>query len=351
MKAQNIISEFSQVLKFQGGDPCVDILSPDHPKTKKPATLVYVSKTKDLESALNSSAVCCICEYKLIETARDHFTTKGRCLLSSSNVNLAMALVNMKFFSFRDNKTAFGKDLIHPSAIIHPTADIALSAVIGPNTTIGANCKIDENTVIGANVTIEEAVVIGKDCHIHPQVYIAHHCILGDRCEVHPQTSIGTEGYGYAHDKQWNHYRIPHLGRSVLEDDVHIGAGVSIDRGTYEDSVIKRGTKIDNHCHLAHNHSIGKNSLITAGFIVAGSTTIGKNYVAGGRTSVNGHINITDNVQTAGMSAVTKDINTPGTYAGYPLMKHKEHLRAQAIIGKLPEMKKLLSAIIKKIDL
>lgn len=351
MKVQTILDRFQDTLTLEGGDPGIEVSAAGHPATSVPNAIVYISKPEDLEKASASTAVCCVCSPGLVEQAREHFTGRGRCLLSTGEVYLAMARVNMAMFRYRRNIEPFDGEAIHPTAVIHPDAELGEGVLIGPNTTIGADTRIGDRTVIGANVTVETDVQIGADCHIHPQVYIAYRCVLGDRCEVHPQSSIGTEGFGYAQDKEWNHYRIPHFGRAILEDDVHVGACVCIDRGTYDDSVIRRGTKIDNHCHFAHNHSIGEKGLFTAGFMMAGSSTIGNHFVAGGRTSVSGHLTVTDNVQTAGMSLVSKDVKEPGNYAGYPLLPHKDHLRAQALIARLPEMKKLLGVIKKKLDL
>jgi len=351
LKVQSILDRFQDSLTLVSGDPSVDVRTPAHPATVEPNAIVYIATAEDLEKARESTAICCVCTPELVAAASDHFGQNGKCLLSTEDAYLAMARINMVMFRYQTNLQPFDGQAIHPSAVIHPTAELGEEVLVGPNTTVGANTRIGDRTILGPNVCVESDVVIGADCHLHPQVYIAHQCVLGDRCEVQPQSSIGTEGFGYAHDREWNHHRIPHYGRTILEDDVHLGACVCVDRGTYEDSVIKRGTKIDNHCHLAHNHVIGENSLITAGFIMAGSTTIGKHYVAGGRTSVNGHIRITDNVQTAGMSVVSNNIDEPGNYAGYPLMPHRDHLRVQALVGKLPEMKRLLVAIRKKLDL
>jgi UDP-3-O-[3-hydroxymyristoyl] glucosamine N-acyltransferase len=163
---------------------------------------------------------------------------------------------------------------------------------------------------------------------------------LGNKVEVQPTTTIGTAGYGYAHDAEGNHHHIPHYGKVILHDEVQIGAGVNIDRGVFDNTVIGRGTKIDNHCHFAHNLQVGEKCLITAGFIVAGSTKIGNNYVTGGRVSMSGHIEIADNVQTGAMTVVTKSLEQPGNYAGFPMQDHREALKTQISLIALPSMRK-----------
>ena len=124
---------------------------------------------------------------------------------------------------------------------------------------------------------------------IHAHVYVGHSCVIGHNCEIMPQAVIGSEGFGYAHDHLGNHYRVPHTGRVVLADDVHIGALSTIDRGTINDSTIGQGTKIDNHVHLAHNSIVGKNGLITAHVVMAGSSTLGDNFMVGGNSAIAGH--------------------------------------------------------------
>ncbi|MCC6138171.1 MAG: UDP-3-O-(3-hydroxymyristoyl)glucosamine N-acyltransferase, partial [Bdellovibrionaceae bacterium] len=230
------------------------------------------------------------------------------------------------------------------------SAKVAETATLGPGVVLGENVVIGENTYIGANTVIEQNVSIGNNCTLHPLVYVGHSCSIGNNCEILPNTSIGTDGFGYAHDEKWNHYRIPHSGRVILEDDVHVGSNCSIDRGSIEDSIIGRGTKIDNQCHLAHNSVLGRNCLITANFAMAGSSKIGNNFVTGGSTSVTGHITITDNVQVGGMSGVTKSITEPGQYGGFPLQKMQDYLRTKAAIAKIAEMRETLRALVKNKD-
>ena len=234
------------------------------------------------------------------------------------------------------------------NVIIPESCQVADSAVIRPGVVLGENVIIGQNTYIGANTVIESDAVIGDNTTIHPLVYIGHSCRIGSSCEILPNTCIGSEGYGYAHDERWNHYRIAHSGRVIIKDDVHIGANCSIDRGSLEDTVIGQGTKIDNQCHFAHNSIIGKNALITAQFGMAGSSTIGNHFVSGGKASVTGHITITDNVQIGGMSGVTKSITESGQYGGFPLQKMQDYLKTKAALLKLTEMRATFKEFMKQ---
>lgn len=271
---------------------------------------------------------------------------KNKTWLLSPNPELAMRFIKNEFFL----KTPYRNQniqTVHPSAIVDSTATIDETAEIGPGVVISSGVEIGARTYIGANSVIEKNVKIGSDTTIHPLVCIGHSCVVGNHCEIMSNSVIGSEGYGYAHDEKWNHYRIPHSGRVVLHDDVHIGACCTIDRGTIEDTVIGQGTKMDNQCHLAHNSVIGKNCLITAQFGMAGSSKIGNNFVSGGKASVTGHVTITDNVQISGMSGVTKSITEPGQYGGFPLQPLRDYLKTKAALVQLPELRKKIESFLK----
>lgn len=306
-------------------------------------SLVYITQDKWMEAA--ESSLCTLILAPKNSAGKIPATTAKTWFLSP-NPELLMAKIKNDFFLAtpyknthlpRRSNTAFVPD----SCTVADSATIAHGVVLGENVVIGENCYI------GANSIIEEGTQVGADTTIHPLVYIGHSCVIGERCEVLPNSSIGTEGYGYAHDERWNHYRIPHSGRVILENDVHVGANCAIDRGSLGDTVIGRGTKIDNQVHLAHNSIIGTNGLITAQFGMAGSSKIGNNFVTGGKTSVTGHISITDNVQIAGMSGVTKSITEPGQYGGFPLQKMQDYLKTKAALAKLPEIRESLRQLLK----
>ncbi len=309
--------------------------------------LIFVSSPTHLKEALKSSAQAWVVHNKLISQVPDSIPV----VLSSPNVQLVMALIGKKFFPITKNRQPISGPRIHERAQIADSAKIGEDCIIGPGAVIGDRCCVGPRTVIGANAVLEPDVKIGEDCHIHPLVFIGHSCELGHRCEIHPNTTIGSEGYGYAQDNAFNHYRITHYGRVIIEDDVHIGAGVQIDRGTFLDSRIGSGTKIDNHCHFGHNIQIGKNSLITGGMITAGSARLGSYCVFGGRTTIAGHLEICDKVQIGGLSGITKSISQPGEYGGHPLQPIKNELRTRAAIKELPKLVQQIRQILKHLGL
>jgi UDP-3-O-[3-hydroxymyristoyl] glucosamine N-acyltransferase len=306
-------------------------------------SLVFVNSAKHLTVALASKASVIL----IPQTTPKESLPLSKTWVLCPNPELTMRFIKNEFF-FKTPYRAALIQLIHPSAHIDQGALIDSTAEVGPGVVIAAGVEIGARSYIGANSVIEKNVKIGNDTTIHPLVYIGHGCMIGDRCEIKSNTTVGSEGYGYAHDDKWNHYRIPHSGRVIIHNDVHIGANCSIDRGTIEDTVIGEGTKIDNQCHLAHNSVLGKNALITAQFGMAGSSVIGNNFISGGKASVTGHIKITDNVQISGMSGVTKNIDKPGQYGGFPLQPLKDYLKTKAALVQLHDLRKQIQDFIKR---
>jgi len=362
--AGDIVAKFPNLLHLLHGDPDTPVTKPCAISTPEHGCIVFVPDRQSLETALRGPVAVLAVDERLAQAFDKDLPSEAgtRVVLAAANVDLAMARVCRTFFPVRVGESGFDGKRIHPSAVIAVSALIGEDTVIGPCAVIGANARIGRSCIIGGNSHIEaEASVddgtrihphVDDGTRIHPHVFIAHGTVIGKNCEVQPMSSLGTEGYGYAHDEEFNHYRHVHYGRLVIEDDVHIGAGVFIDRGRFEDSVIGRGTKIDNYCHLAHNVRIGRNCLITGGFAAAGSVTIGDNNVFGGRASVTDHVTLGDNMQFAGLSAIGKDVDEPGgRFGGYPLQPVAEFLKANACIAKLPRMRKDIDAIKRKLGM
>jgi UDP-3-O-[3-hydroxymyristoyl] glucosamine N-acyltransferase len=307
-------------------------------------TLVYIANNKWFANVVNSPCTLVLASDTFKEKVQ---TSPNKVWFFCKNPELLMVDIKKSYFLATPYRTPH-MSLRASTAVIHESAMISETAVIGPGVFIGENVHVGQNSFIGTNSVVEANVRIGDDTTIHPLVYIGHSCEIGNNCEILPNTCIGSEGYGYAHDERWNHYRIPHSGKVILEDNVHVGANCSLDRGSIDDTRIGQGTKIDNQCHLAHNSVIGKNGLITAQFGMAGSSTIGDNFISGGKASVTGHISITNNVQVGGMSGVTKSITEPGQYGGFPLQKLQDYLKTKAAIAKLPELRAQLKSLLKK---
>jgi len=338
----DIVASYPPLFGESLGDLKATVSGVNSPELATESEMCFLATPKALESGFNSKARVLVVPPKAKDQALSH--ANGRTILISPNPEKAMALVISKFFrpTPYTNPSING---VHPTAVVSETAHVAKTARIAPHAYIGANVTLGENVYIGAGAVIEDNSVIGDSTVIHPNVFVGHSSQIGSRCEIHPNSVVGKEGFGYAHDEKFNHTRIPHQGRVVLEDDVHIGACCTIDRGTFGETRIERGVIMDNLVHIAHNNRIGRNSVLTSGFTMAGSSKIGANFVTGGKTVVTGHIEIADNVQLSALSAISKSITTPGQYGGHPFQPLQAYLKSQAAIPHLPEMRKLLKKI------
>jgi len=342
-----LLQKFPDLLTLARGDGNFHVARLNSFAEANPEDLIFVGSSQYLKEAISSRALSWVVPPAL----QPEVPTQVANLLICPNPTLAMALTAKVFFPVTAHLVPVNSEPIHPSAQIAESAKLGVGCVVGPGAVIGNNVEIGDHCVIGANSVLEPGVSVGSYTHIHPLVFIAHGCQIGAECEILPNTTLGSEGFGYAQDRQFQHSRITHYGRVVLEDRVHIGAGVQIDRGTFLDSRIGAGTKIDNHCHFGHNIQIGRNVLITGGMITAGSVTIGNNCVFGGRTTIKGHLSICDGVRTGGLSAISKSITKPGEYGGFPLQEISAEMRVRASIPKIPEMSRQIRRILKHLGL
>lgn len=306
-------------------------------------TIVFAANAKVFRAALESKAGAICSTPDLIAGALNDGLGADRVWLESKSPERAMREVIQGFFRQTPYKTELqSSQVVHPTAVIDPTATIAPTAWIGPHAVIGPRAQIGERVYVGASSVVEADSTVGAGTVIHPLVYIGHSTQIGQSCEIHPHSAIGKEGFGYVHDRE-GHHRIPHQGKVVIGDRVHIGASCTIDRATFEETRIDSDCILDNRIHIAHNCRIGAGSIITAGLVVAGSTTIGKRFVSGGNVSITGHIDICDNVQLGGVSVVRKSITAPGSYAGNPLQPLIQATKTLSAMTRLSEVVRKLS--------
>lgn len=348
VRVDELIRRFPQFFTEVIGDKAATIIGVAGPEAPQPGHALFLATPKAFREGINSVANVLV----VPEKNRDEALAKrgDRTLLLSKQVEWAMAAVIHEFFL----KTPYTQKLwkgVHPTAILGENVEIASDVRIGPNVVIGNNVKLAAGVFIGANSVIEDDSAIGERTVIHPLVYIGHSTEIGRDCEIHSCSVVGKEGYGYAHDERFNHKRIPHAGRVVIEDDVHLGASATIDRATFGETRIKYGAKFDNRVHIGHNSSMGKNSLVTAGFLLAGSSKVGANFVSGGASVVTGHIEVCDNVQISAYTAVGKAITRPGQYGGHPMLPLQQHIKMKVAMTHLHEMRRQLKQVLKKLGI
>lgn len=239
---------------------------------------------------------------------------------------------------------------IHPSAVIAESAAVDPTAIIAPLAVIEEGACVGARSYIGAGTVLKRNSVIGADCKLAPNVTVCDGCRIGDRVIVHPAAVIGADGFGFApENRQW--IKIPQLGRVVIGDDVEIGAGVAIDRGTLKDTIIENGVKLDNQIHVAHNVKIGAHTAIAAQSGIAGSTTIGNHCAIGGATGILGHLRIPEGTRLNAFSQVTQTIDEPGSYASssMPLEPAAQWRRNWVRIKQLDEMAKKIRVLEKRL--
>jgi len=213
---------------------------------------------------------------------------------------------------------------IDESSIVSAKAHIANGATVGKNCTILAGCYVGSGAVVGDNTILHPNVVIYRDCKV------------GNDCIIHAGTVIGSDGFGFASNQNGEHKKIYHIGNVVIEDDVEIGSNTSIDRAVFGSTLVKKGTRLDNLIHIAHNCEIGEYSVVAGQSGFAGSSKVGRNSVFGAQSGVAGHLEVAPFNTFAARSGVTKTIKESGkVFAGFPLMEHRAWLKLQGKIAKL----------------
>jgi UDP-3-O-[3-hydroxymyristoyl] glucosamine N-acyltransferase len=226
---------------------------------------------------------------------------------------------------------------IDKSSFVHESASVGKNVALGKNVVISDGCKIGDNVKIFHNSVMLENVEVGEDSIIYQNVSIREDCKLGKRVIIHCGAVIGADGFGYSTDEKGIYNKIPQLGNVVLEDDVEIGANTTIDRAAFGSTIIGNGVKIDNLVQIAHNVTVGENTVMSGQVGVSGSTNIGKNSILAGQVGLAGHLEIGDGVVLLAQAGVSKSITKAGYYFGSPAKEFGAAKRIEAHIRNLPE--------------
>ncbi len=317
------------------GDANLEISGISSLDAAREGEITFIAQNKYLRKAKTTEASAIIVSNKIEETDKP--------LIITDNPYLAYAKV---------------ATLFHHRA--HPVLGVNENATVGEGTRIGKEVSIYPLVFIGKNVTISDRVVIyphtfigdgtfiDEGTVINPNVTILERCRIGKRVIIHAGTVIGGDGFGFAPDGN-RYHKIPQVGIVQIDDDVEIGANNAIDRGALGKTWIKRGVKTDNLIHIAHNVVVGEDALLVAQVGVSGSSKIGNHVILAGQVGVVGHLEIGDNTVVGAQTGVSGNVPANTIVSGYPHMPHKQWLKSSRCFPLLPQMRKTLNALEKKV--
>jgi UDP-3-O-[3-hydroxymyristoyl] glucosamine N-acyltransferase len=238
---------------------------------------------------------------------------------------------------------------IHATAVVAPSAKVDSSAHVGPLCVIGEGAVIAAGAVLEARCHVGPHASVGADCWLKPGVVVGDYCVLGARCRIQSGAVIGSDGFGYE-PVNGEIRRIPQIGNVVLEDDVEVGANSTLDRARFSQTVVGRGTKIDNLVQIAHNVRIGRQCLITAQVGIAGSTTLGDHCVLGGQSGVAGHLTLGDRVKLGAQTGLFEDVPADGFMNGTPAVPFGLERRLVVLSRRLPDLFKKVDSLTASLD-
>jgi UDP-3-O-[3-hydroxymyristoyl] glucosamine N-acyltransferase len=300
-----------------------------------PEDITYISASKYLKEIASSRAGAVIAPEKM--------SLPGKDVIRVPNPQLAFARA-LEIFN-PPRRTVPG---VHPSAIIEEGAAVDPAARVEALCHIGRGTSVGPRSVLRTHCIVGEGSTIGSDVLLHPRVTVGESVSIGDRVIVHSGAVIGSDGFGYVRDGK-KHHKIPQVGRVVISEDAEIGANVTIDRATTGTTRIGPGTKIDNLVQIAHNVEVGSNSIIVSQVGISGSTRIGSGVVLGGQVGIVGHVVVGDGAAVGAQSGVMSDVPAGETRSGIGPLPHRQWLKAQAAFDKLPDFRKRLKRLEKKI--
>tara|TARA_A100001015_G_scaffold100249_1_gene111328 strand:- start:37 stop:1029 length:993 start_codon:yes stop_codon:yes gene_type:complete len=268
-------------------------------------------------------------------------TKAGACIISDEGLSKYTSKGRLSFLVSKNPYLSYVKLLyiFYPDAINlnKNKINVSKSSQISKNADLKDNVSIGDNTIINSFTSIGPNVYIGKNCFIGNNVSISN-TYIGNNVIIQDGTIIGQDGFGYVNNGK-KYIKVPQIGIVKINDDVEIGSNCAIDRGSLNYTEIKKGVKIDNLVHIAHNVVIGENTVIAGQTGIAGSSSIGKNVLMGGQVGVSGHLSINDNVQIGAQSGVTKNISKNSIVSGTPSVNLKTYLKQAVMLKQMVEKK------------
>ncbi|MEN9798927.1 MAG: hypothetical protein RL653_2623 [Pseudomonadota bacterium] len=321
------------------GDPSVPITGISGLPDAAPGELSFFASARYRDAYLQTKA-------SAVLVGRDEPARGDRALVRVDQPHLAFARVSQLFHPARQHAAG-----IRPGAFVHPDARVDPLAAVMPGATVEARGQVGPGTVLYPGAYVGEGASVGAGCTLFPNAAVLERCVVGNRCILHAGCVVGADGFGFALDLSVpEHVKIPQVGTVRVEDDVELGACTTVDRATTGETVIGRGTKIDNLVQVAHNVRVGPLSLICAQVGIAGSAELGTGVVLGGQVGVAGHLRVGDLVKVGGQSGVTQSVEDGAVVSGTPAVPHGEWLRAAVLFKQLPELVREVRTLKKKLE-
>lgn len=320
------------------GDPSFTVRRPAPLETAGPDELGLVADRKYLKAAHDSRAGALLVAEDLASELDD---PRPRITVADPRAALVPLLVRL-------DPTPVPEPGVHPTAVVGRGVVLGDAVSVGPYAVLEAGAVVGEGTVVGAHCVVGARARLGSGCYLHPHVVLYPGTILGDRVRVHAGARLGSDGFGYV-VMDGAYRKVPQVGGCILEDDVEIGANTCLDRGSIGDTVVGRGSKLDNLVHLAHNVRLGDNGALAAMTGIAGSTTVGPWAQFGGQAGAIGHLRIGTGVRVSAQAGIIGDVEDGVEVTGFPAREMKGQLRTWAASAKLPDALKELRALRKEV--
>jgi UDP-3-O-[3-hydroxymyristoyl] glucosamine N-acyltransferase len=344
MKLTSLVNALNQLPSFCLRGSEVEVNSFAQLSTAKTDNISFVNHPKFLLDAKTTQAGALVITNALWETYSNEISTQGIIICDSPYVFFAFAsqLLEAKLHPK-------SPPYIHATALIDSSVSIADGVSIGAYVTVGPGTRIETGCSIGSHCAIGANVKVGANTFVYSHVTLYDQVELGENCIIHSGTVIGSDGFGFAsYQKQW--IKIPQTGTVIICNDVEIGSNCSIDRGALGNTIIGRGTKLDNLIQIAHNVQIGEDCAFAANIAIAGSAVLGNRIQIGGNAGVLGHLTVCDDVIISSCTLVTKTINKSGFYSGvYPIQENAEWEKNAVVLKRLSKMREQVRELEKQI--
>jgi UDP-3-O-[3-hydroxymyristoyl] glucosamine N-acyltransferase len=318
------------------GDGDIEIVRIAALEAAQPGDLTFLSNPKYRSKVVHTRASAII--------ADDALTSAPCAVVRSPHpyLSFARALVLLA----PDERPSAG---VHASAVVEDGASIDPAASIGAFAYVGARATIGPRTIIHPFVFIGHQARVGADCLVHAHVSIRERVVIGDRVVVQNGTVIGGDGYGFAPRPDGTFEKVPQHGGVVIDDDVEIGALCAIDRPPLGETRVATGTKIDNLVHIAHGVQVGRHVMLAGQVGIAGSATIQDHVMFGGQVGVAGHVTVGTGTRATAQTGIPNDVAAGSLVSGYPAIDNRDWLKASAVFKKLPEMRKTIADLERRI--